>query len=169
MSFYKTIPLIGCLLFIQACGFQPLYGVSSSTAMSEFDHIKVESIPDRVGQLLHNRLLTALNPKGRPKNPLYVLTVKVHESSTSLAVRKSAFATRANLNVKAGFGLTTIKTGESLYSGASVITVSYNILDSEFATLAAEKDARSRAVREVSHGIRNQLGVYFSRAQAGGS
>ena len=166
MSSFKFIFLISALLVIQGCGFQPLYGGSSQAASPEFTRIKVEPIPERIGQILHNHLLTALNPKGRPLKPVYVLNTKLNESSTSLAVRKSAFATRANLTVSASFNLVRTLDGKSLYSGTVAITVSYNILDSEFATLSAQKDARSRALREISHGIRNQLGVYFSRIQS---
>ena len=165
MSSFKFFSFFVALFVLQGCGFQPLYGGSKQAASPEFTRIKVESIPDRIGQLLHNHLLSALNPKGRPLKPLYVLNTKLTEGSTSLAVRKSAFATRANLTVSANFNLINALNGQSLYSGKSALTVSYNILDSEFATLAAQKDARSRAVREISHGIRNQLGVYFSRFQ----
>ncbi|NQV84502.1 MAG: hypothetical protein HQ494_11850 [Rhodospirillales bacterium] len=164
MSFYKLILVFAALLMVQACGFRPLYG-GGGAASPEFARIKVEPIADRVGQLLHNRLLTALNPKGLHQKPLYVLSTKLNETSASLAVKKSAFATRANLTVKANFHLVRTLDGKTLYSGESSITVSYNILDSEFATLVATKDARFRAVREVSHGISTQLGVYFSSVQ----
>ena len=163
MSSFKVIFVIGTLLVLQACGFQPLYGGGSQAASPEFNQIKVEAIPDRKGQILHNHLLTALNPKGRPLKPLYLLNTNLNEGSTSLAVRKSAFATRANLTVTANFNLIRTLNLESLYSGKSTITVSYNIHDSEFSTLASQKDARSRALLEISHGISNQLGVYFSR------
>ena len=165
MSSFKFIFLISALLVIQGCGFQPLYGGSSQATSLEFARIKVEPTPERIGQILQNHLLTALNPKGRPLKPVYVLNTTLNESSTSLAVRKSAFATRANLAVSANFNLVRTLDGKSLYSGTAAITVSYNILDSEFATLSAQKDARSRALREISHSIRNQLGVYFSRFQ----
>ncbi len=168
MSSFKFFSFFVALFVLQGCGFQPLYGGSKQAASPEFTRIKVESIPDRIGQLLHNHLLSALNPKGRPLKPLYVLNTKLTEGSTSLAVRKSAFATRANLTVSANFILINALNGQSLYSGKSALTVSYNILDSEFATLAAQKDARSRAVREISHGIRNQLGVYFRDFRASG-
>jgi LPS-assembly lipoprotein len=165
MSSFKFIPVFVALLVLTGCGFRPLYGGGGGSASPEFARIKVEAIPDRIGQLLHNQLLTALNPKSRPRKPGYVLTTRLVQSSTSLAVRKSAFATRANLQVTANFQLVRTLDGKTLYSGKSEITVSYNILDSEYATLSVKKDAQFRAVREISQGIRTQLGVYFSRAR----
>lgn len=164
-SFKKLFPLVS-LIFITACGFQPLYGNrSASDAPAEFSQIQIKPIKDRIGQILHNHLLTSLNPKGPPANPLYSMTVKVSESSTSLGVRKSAFATRANLTVTANFKLTEIQTGRSALNQISKITVSYNILDSDFASLSAEKDARSRALREIGEDIRTRVGIFFTHPQ----
>ena len=52
-----------------------------------------------------------------------------------------------------------------MFSAKSSITVSYNILDSEFATLMAEKDARARAIREISEDIRIRLSVFLASRQ----
>jgi len=165
MSLFKFTCLVFALLVLGGCGFQPLYGKSSAaTAASKFSEIKIKPIKDRIGQQLHNHLLTALNPKGAPGNPLYLLEVLVSETKSSLAVRKSAFATRANLKVTTSFRLIPTKKGEEDFSGTSAITVSYNILDSDFATLSAEKDARKRAVREIAEDIRIQLSAHFSQS-----
>ena len=151
------------LVVLQGCGFRPLYGDPSTGGSSaEFALIKVEPIKDRIGQLLRNHLRTAFNPKPRTQKPRYLLKTRVSQSTASLAVRKSAFTTRANLTVTANFHLLNAATAKPLFSATRSITISYNILDSEYATLAAVKDARMRAIRELSEEIRTQLGVYFS-------
>ena len=96
------------------------------------------------------------------------MKTRVTENLSSLGVRKTAFATRANLRMQATYYLTSAATGKNVFDGDSTITVSYNILDSEFATLMAEKDARERAVRELSEDIRIRLGVFFSNPAAQG-
>ena len=161
MSSFKFFSFFVALFVLQGCGFQPLYGGSKQAASPEFTRIKVESIPDRIGQLLHNHLLSALNPKGRPLKPLYVLNTKLTEGSTSLAVRKGAFATRANLTVSANFILINALNGQSLYSGKSALTVSYNILDDQYATVASQADAEDRAIRQIGEQIKTRLAVYF--------
>ena len=163
MSLFKLTTVMAVLVVLQGCGFRPLYGDPSAGGSSaEFALIKVEPIKDRIGQRLRNHLRTALNPKPRTQKPRYLLKTKVTQSTSSLAVRKSAFATRANLKVTANFELLNAATAKPIFSAKRSTTVSYNILDSEYATLAAEKDARIRAVRELSEDIRIQLGVYFS-------
>ncbi len=166
MSLFKATPLFITLFLLQACGFHPLYGDGTPGSRApEFELIKIEPIPNRIGQQLRNHLLTALNPKKRTVKPRYIMRTRINESTASLAVQKSAFATRANLTVTAFFQLIDSAGGKTLFSSKRSITVSYNILDSEFATLMAKKDARIRAVRELSDDIRTQLGVYFSLAQ----
>ena len=163
MSLFKLTTVMAVLAVLQGCGFRPLYGDPSTGGSSaEFALIKVEPIKDRIGQLLRNHLRTAFNPKPRTQKPRYLLKTRVSQNTASLAVRKSAFATRANLTVAANFHLLNAATAKPLFSATRSITGSYNILDSEYATLAAEKDARNRTVRELSEDIRIQLGVYFS-------
>ena len=164
---FSYFTALASLVFLGACGFQPLYGkYAAGSAPGEFAKIRVLPIKDRIGQMLHNHLLTALNPRGRPGNPQYLLDTKVTEIFSSLGVRKTGFATRANLKATANFSLRGTGGGKALFSGSSTITVSYNILDSDFATLSAKKDAQARAVREISEDMRVRLGAYFSQVQS---
>lgn len=164
MWLFRIIFVFAALGFLGGCGFQPLYGKHlDAYTPEEFAAIKVIPFRDRIGQQLHNHLLSLLNPGGRPKKPRYVLTARVSESIGSLGVRKSAFATRANLTLHANYSLSPLPMGNQLLKGNDSIIVSYNILDSDFATLMAEKDARARAVRELAQVIRTRLGAYFTR------
>jgi len=116
---------------------------------------------DRVGQQLHNELERLLHPGGAAPRYTSRLQAELKESTSSLAVKKSAFATRGNLTVTANYILRETSTGQTLLSASNAITVSYNIFSSEFETLMAEKDARKRAVRELAQEIRIRLGVYL--------
>lgn len=160
-----AIVFAGAVL-LAACGFRPLYSRGDGDApgvTSYLQSIQVDLIADRSGQLLHNRLLDLLNPRGRPVSPQYLLKVRLSEGTESLAVQKNAFATRANLTVRARILLYPARSQDKpIYAGDSLVVSSYNILNSDFATLMAEKDARSRAIREVANDIRTKLSVYFT-------
>lgn len=159
---FRTIFLLAALGFLGGCGFQPLYGKSfAAYAPEEFAAIRVKPIRDRIGQQLHNHLLSLFNPDGRPSKPRYALEADISESIASLGVRKSAFATRANLSLTVNYRLLRIPGGGIVLSGRDAIIVSYNILDSDFATLMAEKSARARAVRELAQAIRTRLAGQF--------
>lgn len=131
--------------------------------VAELEQIRITPIENRVGQIVHNSLLDLLNPRGRPARPRYELQVTLRENIARLAVERNAFATRANLNLHASFLLTDRATGQRLYSSRDTVIGSYNLYDSDFATLSAERDARRRAALEISQIIRTKLAAYFSQ------
>ena len=168
MSLFRIFAPFLVLLLLGACGFRSLYGTDATgDAPGELATIKVNPIADRLGQQLRNNLLDLLNPRGHPANPRYFLTVRLDQSTQRLAIEKDAFATRANLRLLAKFSLQDPDSREIVLSGKSLMVSSYNVLDSEFATLMAEKDAKARAAREIAHDIRTRLAAFFVR-QGGG-
>lgn len=156
-------------LVLAACGFAPIYsGGGGANIQSGLASIEIEPISDRVGQRLHNHLLDGLNPYGRPRKPLFVLQVRLSEFKQELAVRKTELATRANLGFRAAFSLFhRDDRSSSVFSGSSRVVSSYNILNSDYATLIAERDARERAVRELSTEIINRLAAFITLQDPG--
>lgn len=164
MSFRLFAALLFCGL-LAGCGFRPLYGDLGGTDVgTQFLQVEIDPAKDREGQQLHNELVRLLYGSREPTRAVYRLSMELTQSTYSLAVRKSAFATRANLEIWVTFKLIEIATGRQLHADTSRATASYNILDSEFATLLAEKDARERGLRGLSQDIRVRLSSYFNRA-----
>lgn len=173
MSSFKLSLVLVLLFALQACGFQPLYqqGSANMSAGSQFESILVRPIADRVGQELRNRLYDALTPAGQPADPLWELDVTLTESIQKIAVEQTSFSTRANLRLTATYSLNSLG-GDSgsddnrvTHSHSVSAISSYNILDSEYATLVAERDARSRAVQVLSADIRRQLAIWLNSQQ----
>lgn len=152
------------MLVLGACGFEPLYGEKERGIETEalLSQITVPPIADRLGQLVRTELTNRLNPRPAPA-PVYSVSVTLTESSQGLAVRRDASATRANLIINASFALSAISGGEPLVSGEIRSINGYDILTSDFATLAAEKDARRRGARDVADAIVDRLSIYMSR------
>lgn len=168
MSWFRATALAVCLAILGGCGFQPLYGQRDrGSVAAELAAVKIKLIENRIGQQLHNFLLDRLNPRGKPATAIYDLIIKLKESKEELAIRKDETATRANLTLRAEYELRRAATGEILVEGFIRSVTSYNIVDSDFATLSAESDARERAVREISEDIKVRLGIYFSAAPGG--
>ena len=167
MWWYKAAALAAALAatmaVLGACGFEPLHArrAGQPAAASELATIRVGPIRDRLGQQLRNHLFDILTPRGRPTVPRYILSVRLTESNQELAVRKNAFATRVNYWLTASYQLMDAETKRSVFSGGGRVVGSYNISQSEYATLIAAKDARAKAVREMSENIRTDLGVFF--------
>ncbi len=160
---FRFISGVAALALITGCGFTPIYGSGGSLNVgAKLANVQVGPIKDRIGQQLRNRLLDQINPGGEPKKPHYRLSVQISYSKQELAIKKSDISTRANLTYAAEFQLKGLgKYAGRSFSGKANIVTSYNILSSDFATLVAEKNARSRAVRELSQDITNRIAIYL--------
>lgn len=156
---------------LSACGFHPLYkNDNGAEASAELADVHINTIRDRNGQILHNFLLDRFNMQGRPAQPRYVLDIQLTESKSNLGFIKDNSATSAQLASIATYKLADLKTKAELQNGRSRSITSYNIVQSDFATLAAEKDARERSLREIADDITTKVAVFLStRKKEGGT
>jgi LPS-assembly lipoprotein len=166
---------VGAATLLGGCGFQPLYKKHQSSDAVIDDLAQVEILnpidpdrhDDRMGQHVKNLLLDRLNPKGRPHNPFYTLTLSIRTTKSELGLRITEEATRAKLSVEVDYTLSEKKTDAVLFRESARSVNSYNIIDSEFATLSAENNAKKRGAREVADLIKLQLGIFFERLRGG--
>ena len=160
----KSIIFILACWITAGCGFQPLYETRKyNPVIKEFAYVHVAPIKDRIGQQLRNEILNRLHSSAKKNRYKYKLVTTLNEGIQALAVRKSAFATRANLTVTATFHLIAEDNDDPVLSAIEKTTVSYNILDSEFATLIAQNDAQKRAIESLGKDIVVRLAVFFDR------
>jgi LPS-assembly lipoprotein len=163
MWWSRSIVLLA--LMLAGCGYRPLYGErgpDNASVVDELALVRIESIPDRIGQQMYNMLRERLNPYGKPGDPKYVLSVTLRETRERLFLEKDETATRANLTLRANFVLRRVSDGEIVAEGLSRAVSSYDILSSQFASVVSEEDARVRGARTVSDDIRTRLALALS-------
>lgn len=164
MWWCRRFVLVLLMTAVAGCGFRPMYATGGATGdvPAELSAIKIDLVADRSGQELRNHLLDLLTPRGQPPKALYLLKVTLQEQKREVAVKSTGLATRANISVRAKFALLNISTGDLLTDGTARAFSSYNLTDSEFSNLTAEKDTVSRATRVLATDIRSRLAAYFS-------
>lgn len=153
-----------------ACGYRPLYGQAATpdaAVTRELAAIAVKQIPDRIGQQMRTALERRLRLKGQPEIR-YALTVGLGESLQTLAEERSGDVTRANLALTGTYTLVRAADGARLTHGKARAVASYNLLDSHFATLAAQDSARERAIELLADELRTRLAVYFQGPRGAG-
>ncbi len=162
---WPCLAVLAVALVLTGCGFQPLYGnVPGKGSVSEaLQQVRIEIIPDRLGQKLRNFLLDRLNPSGKPARPSHSLSVNTSVSRTDLGIERDETATRALLVLSVTYTLHNIVENRVVFTGQANSTDSFNIVASDFATANAESDALDRAAREISDDIKNRLGLFFRR------
>ena len=150
---------------LAACGFRPLYATDTTQAgMTQYyQQVLVEPIQGRQGVHLRNQLMDAFTPEGTPASAAYRLSIRLEEQKEGLAIQQDTRITRYNYNLTAKYELKDAISGQVLDKGISHAIAPYNVVDSQFATLSAERDAQERAAREVGEDIRIRLALYFEQ------
>ena len=170
------------VLFISACGFEPLYvqkkqeslwyfgGEFDTSISAEMAKIKVQTIADRFGQQLRNDLLDMLTPLGAPKKPTYRLFVDVEPiESTQQALRDDITATRERVRYKVKYRLLGAESNQVLVSGDSIAYVSYDIMANPYSTTFAKKKTQTDAAAIIANDITLRIGAYFHAHLAKGN
>ena len=145
------------------CGFKPLHATDGG-ARGELARVHIEQIADRTGQQLRNALLLGF-PPGDPNAPAaWRLKVTVAESTKRLGVVKQHVATRANLTLTARYVLEDAAEGKTATDGrAAARSTATTSSQSPYATLAAERNARARGVRQLADGLTTRLAAWLYR------
>ncbi|MCB1532241.1 MAG: hypothetical protein KDJ35_05160 [Alphaproteobacteria bacterium] len=165
----RFLVALSFVLFLTACGFQPMYGKNKYTAIGVEEKlalVQIENIPDREGQYLRNELIDRFYRSGRPDNSRFSLQVRpVKENLIELDITTESDSTRGQLKMSSGFMLRDLKTNEVVLTRTIQAITSYNILSSEFSTRVSEDNARLNALQDLSRQIEQQLNLYFKRTQ----
>jgi len=152
---------------LNACGFKPVHQFSEEQSVQQnLWSIRVSPIAGRDGLVLHNRLLERFSPRGSSDDPVYQLSVQLTKTTEALLIQLDNTATRINLKMNAVFVLRDIANDTTVYKGSAYSVGSYNVVESEFATVAAEKNAADRVAQAVGEEIFDLLVIYFNRAES---
>ena len=167
----RYILILAFVIFVNGCGFRPLYiqnseaniysiDVQNDSIINELAQIKISSIPERFGQQIRNKLLDLLTPKGVPTNAKYRLKVTIdNKVASQQAMRDDVTATSERVDYTISYTL--YEGSKELVSGDSYAFVSYNILNNPYSTTMAQKKSEENAANIIANDIALRLGAYF--------
>lgn len=162
MSLFKLFPFVAILLFLSACGFEPMH--AAGTSVMPTAGIEITNIPDRDGQYLRNQLIDRLNINERPTNSPYQLKFSpLSKTVINLGIEKTATATRAQIQFSTQMQLVEKKTGKVLLQRPLRATGAYNLLDNQLATLTSQQNTTENLLQEISDDAVTELSLYFRR------
>ena len=158
-----ALVLILAFVVLGACAVEPLYGSRAGKGRGGgAAAIEILPVKDRIGHIVRNHLIDSLTPKGQPRQPDYRLTLSIRQSKTPLLIQLDDHATRFNLTLRATFSLAD-RNGVEVYKDSARATGSYNVVDSSFATVTAQRDAAEEAARVLSEDILTLILLYLRR------
>jgi len=161
------------VLFLAAgCQIRPLYmdqvAGGPLSPVPDLRAIVVDPPRDRTEQVLRNELLFLFRGDGGPAEAeRYRLRLLVDDTTDPLAVELEEDLPSAVLvTLSATFILTDLRNGETLLTGSSTGSASYDFSSQRFANVRAEKDARERAARTTAENIASRIAAYFAATRS---
>src|ERR1700731_1332397 len=100
---------------LSGCGWAPLYAdIDAGPASEERRTIRVDPIPERIGQRLEIALRNSLNPTGEPRTERYRLSTSLATYLSNLGIQSQGLATLGKLDVYATYYLVDVQSGTNL-------------------------------------------------------
>ncbi|MCV0425104.1 MAG: hypothetical protein K5905_06510 [Roseibium sp.] len=162
-------------VIVSGCQVRPLYGTSTgdfgsatSPVASELAAIDLDSISskyanDDAARVLYNELTFRFERGAGSPAKKYRLKVLMDVSSSAVGIEQfadvpSAYTTTMNST----FVLSDLETDETLMTGRSFKSASYDFSDQRFANTRAYRDAQERVAKSVADDIAARISGYFA-------
>jgi len=151
-------------LALSACGFTPLYATNNAgvSVVADLAAIAVYVPGDELNRSLRISLEDMLHADGSVAAK-YRIDITTNISVRDVAVQQDTSVTRKNLVVTTYYVLADLENGEPLLRSETTAIAAYNRVNSEFANIIAERDAKERAAIQSAEQIRTALAVFFER------
>lgn len=157
----RTASLVAAALLLAGCGLHPLYsGGGAGTVATTLRDIDVAPIEGKAGWLMANALRDRLHAGGRPR---YRLDIKLDDQITGLGVRRDDSVSRERRTLRARYQLVALDDGAVVLDATAGSDAGIDVVNSEYATIAAENTALERLSDIVADQVVARLAVYVQR------
>ncbi|RDE04853.1 LPS assembly lipoprotein LptE [Sphingomonas aracearum] len=161
----KRFALLLALAPLSACGLHPMYaGGGSGKVATALSAIEVAPIQGKSGWLMANALNDRLGNRGT--SPRYRLEVKLEDRITGLGVRQDDSVTRERRILRARYQLVDLTQGAVVLDATAGSDAGIDVVNSEYATIAAEDTAMERLATIVADEITGRLALFATRGGA---
>jgi LPS-assembly lipoprotein len=158
------LALLAVATSLAGCGFHPLYAHHRESGMdADLATIKVNTIKDRLGQLLAISLRDELNPTGARAETRYTLDVQLDSVRHDVGLRPDGTASRSQIVLTAKFQLKDVQSRQTVLEGMTHAISAFDVLTDDYATIVAQHTAEERSLRDIDDDLRTRLQLYVSK------
>jgi LPS-assembly lipoprotein len=149
----KRAALLLALAFpLSACGLRPLYsGGSGSAASSLLSNVSVGPIEGKSGWLVRNAIVDRIGD--HDGSARYRLDIKLDDQIEGYGIRADRTTTRERRQLRARYQLVDTTDNKMLIDTTAGSDVGIDVVNSEYATIAAEQTALERLAETVADQI----------------
>ena len=158
----KRVLLLALMaLPLAGCGLKPLYaGGAGGAVAATLANVEVAPIDGKAGWLMSNALRDRLSAGGTPQ---YRLDVRLDDKIAGFGVRRDDSVTRERRTLRARYQLVNLTDGSVLIDATAGSDAGIDVVQSEYATIAAENTALERLAGIVADQIVARLALYAQR------
>ncbi len=150
---------------LSGCGLRPLYAGGGSGAVADtLAHVEVAAIEGKAGWLMANALRDRLGNRGGAAT--YRLDIRLDDRISGLGLRSDDSVTRERRALRARYQLVKVADGSVLLDATAGSDAGIDVVQSEYATIAAENTALERLSGIVADQIVSRLALYAQRRPA---
>ena len=153
-------------MLLGACGLTPMYAGGAAGAVGgTLSQVEVAPIEGKSGWLVANALRDRLATSGAA-TPRYRLQVRLDDQIVGLGVRRDDSVSRERRTLRARYQLVDLASNAVVVDATAGSDAGADVVQSEYATIAAENSALERLSVIVADRIVSRLALYAGRRQS---
>lgn len=162
----RLAPLLAACLILAGCGLRPLYqGGGSGAVAHALGSVEVAMIDGKAGWLVRNAITDRIGPP--TGTPRYRLEVELDDQISGFGVRRDDAVTRERRTLRARYRLRDAGAGTVLLDTTASSDAGIDVVNSDYATIAAENTALENLSQAIADQIVARLALYASRSPGG--
>lgn len=152
------------LLMLGGCALTPIYaGGERGAAAAALGQIAVAPIADRSGYLLREELVRRFGASGAPR---YRLEIVLDDAISGFGIRSDSSVSRERRTLRARYKLIDTATNAVVLDAAAASDAGIDVVQSEYAVVAAETSALERLTVVLADQITTRVALYARGAAA---
>lgn len=145
-------------MLLTGCGLRPLYGSGDKGAAAvALSSVEVAPIGGRAGWLIRNAIIDRIG--AHDATPRYRLDIKLDDSIEGFGIRIDRTTSRERRQLRARYQLVDIAENKTVLDATAGSDVGIDVVNSEYATIAAEQTALERLADIIADQIVTRVAV----------
>lgn len=166
MSLKRLLPLVAPLALLAGCGLQPMYaGGGSGGVARALSDVSISPIEGQSGWLVRNALADRLGAGRQNGGSRYRLDIRLDDRVEGLGQLSNDTITRERRTLRARYQLVDVQSGAVLLDATAGSDAGFDVVNSEYAVIAAEQTALENLSHEVADQIVTRISVQLRDAE----
>lgn len=147
-------------MLLAGCGLQPMYaGGGSGELARSLSQVNISPIEGQSGWLVRNALTDRLGAGQQMAGTRYRLDIRLDDRVEGLGQLSNDTITRERRTLRARYQLVDLQSGDVLLDATAGSDAGFDVVNSEYAVIAAEQTALENLSQEVADQIVTRVSV----------